>query len=61
MKMMKNYKSLKIIDKNLKIRKLYEIIEKMHIKFQLSFRAKREKYNSMWCLNSSIHIMQDER
>jgi len=54
-------KSLKIIDKNFKIKKLYEIIEKIHIKLSIKFLEKKRKKNIIPCdvLNSSIHIMQD--
>ena len=54
-------KSLKIIDKNFKIRKLYEIIEKMHIKISIKFLEQKREKNIIPCdvLNSSIHIMQD--
>jgi MoaA/NifB/PqqE/SkfB family radical SAM enzyme len=54
-------KSLKIIDKNFKIKKLYEIIEKMHIKISIKFLEQKRKKNIISCdvLNSSIHIMQD--
>lgn len=53
--------SLKIIDKNFKIKKLYEIIEKIHIKLSIKFLEKKRKKNIIPCdvLNSSIHIMQD--
>ena len=53
--------SLKIIDKNFKIKKLYEIIEKMHIKISIKFLENKRKKNIIPCdvLNSSIHIMQD--
>lgn len=54
-------KSLKIIDKNFKIKKLYEIIEKIHIKISIKFLEQKRKKNIIPCdvLNSSIHIMQD--
>ena len=54
-------KSLKIIDKNFKIKKLYEIIEKMHIKISIKFLEQKREKNIIPCdvLNSSIHIMQD--
>jgi MoaA/NifB/PqqE/SkfB family radical SAM enzyme len=54
-------KSLKIINKNFKIKKLYEIIEKIHIKLSIKFLEKKRKKNIIPCdvLNSSIHIMQD--
>ena len=53
--------SLKIIDKNFKVKKLYEIIEKMHIKISIKFLEKKREKNIIPCdvLNSSIHIMQD--
>ena len=53
--------SLKIIDKNFKVKKLYEIIEKIHIKISIKFLENERKKNIIPCdvLNSSIHIMQD--
>lgn len=53
--------SLKIIDKNFRVKKLYEIIEKMHIKISIKFLEQKRKKNIIPCdvLNSSIHIMQD--
>ena len=54
-------KSLKIIDKNFKVNKLYEIIEKIHIKLSIKFLEQKREKNIIPCdvLNSSIHIMQD--
>ncbi len=53
--------SLKIIDKNFQIKKLYEIIEKIHIKLSIKFLENKRQKNIIPCdvLNSSIHIMQD--
>ena len=54
-------KSLKIIDNNFKIKKLYEIIEKIHIKISIKFLEQKREKNIIPCdvLNSSIHLMQD--
>ena len=53
--------SLKYIDKKFKIRKLYEIIEKIHIKISIKFLENKREKNIITCdvLNSSIHVMQD--
>ena len=54
-------KSLKIIDNNFKVSKLYEINEKIHIKLSIKFLENKRNKNIIPCdvLNSSIHIMQD--
>lgn len=54
-------KSLKIIDNNFRVSKLYEIIEKIHIKLSIKFLKNKRQKNIIPCdvLNSSIHIMQD--
>ncbi len=51
--------SLKIIYKNFKINKIYEIIEKIHIKISIIFLEKKRDSNIIPCdvLNSSAHIM----
>ena len=50
---------LKIIYKNFKIKKVYEIIEKIHIKISILFLQKFKKKNIIPCdvLNTSLHIM----
>lgn len=51
--------SLKIIYKNFRINKIYEIIEKIHIKISIIFLEKKRNSNIIPCdvLNSSVHIM----
>ena len=53
--------SLEIIYRNFKIRKIYEIIEKLHIKISIKFLKEQRKKNIIPCdvLNSSLHIMPD--
>tara|TARA_A100001015_G_scaffold245586_1_gene281592 strand:- start:3810 stop:4847 length:1038 start_codon:yes stop_codon:yes gene_type:complete len=51
--------ALEVINKNYKINKIYEIIEKIHIKICITFLKLKRKKNIIPCdvLNSSIHIM----
>lgn len=53
--------SLEIIYRNFKITKIYEIIEKLHIKISIKFLKEKRKKNIIPCdvLNSSLHIMPD--
>tara|TARA_B100000242_G_C43051942_1_gene491529 strand:- start:1210 stop:2250 length:1041 start_codon:yes stop_codon:yes gene_type:complete len=52
-------KALEVIYKNYKINKIYEIIEKIHIKICILFLKSKRQKNIIPCdvLNSSIHIM----
>ena len=47
--------SLEIIYRNFKIRKIYEIIEKLHIKISIKFlKEQRKKYYSLRCFKFII-------
>ena len=52
---------MEIIYRNFKITKIYEIIEKLHIKILIKFLKEKRKKNIIPCdvLNSSLHIMPD--
>ena len=52
-------KALEVIYKNYKLTKLYELIEKIHIKISINFLKNQRKKNIIPCdvLNTSIHIM----
>jgi len=53
--------ALEILYKNFKINKLYEFIEKVHIRFSILFLKSKRNKNIIPCdvLNSSVHIMPD--
>ena len=53
--------SLEIIYNNFKITKIFEIIEKLHIKISIKFLKEKRKKNIIPCdvLNSSLHVMPD--
>ena len=53
--MRKIIQSLEIIYRNFKIRKIYEIIEKLHIKISIKFlKEQRKKYYSLRCFKFII-------